>query len=258
MANPSRSEELQCLHARAAEICANTVSARSRAVYRNSYARFIVWLLTIRTSVNTDDANSIIFDRLPTDQKLLRTAVSMALDGDISQPPLSFQALGAEDFVVWLLTLCTTTGTQLSYSALNTHRAGLFNLFRVYKEGMSKALERGLSDHFKGLKRSIAEKTAAGSGQSMKVGKDPLQFDLYKFLCSSMLTDTSLEMVFSRTYRVVPQDHLGRDLGGMVPAAAAFVTKQGSDPVVGRHVTKAGQRDRTWMSIGRAGLYSCR
>ncbi|OWZ08080.1 hypothetical protein PHMEG_00019434, partial [Phytophthora megakarya] len=33
--------------------------------------------------------------------------------------------------------------------------------------------------------------------------QDPLQFDLYTFLCSSMLTDTSLDMVFSRTDMVV-------------------------------------------------------
>jgi hypothetical protein len=61
-------------------------------------------------------------------------------------------------------------------------RAGLFNLFRVYKESMSKTLERGLTDHFKGLKRTIAVETADGAGQPVKVGKDPLPFDLYQFL----------------------------------------------------------------------------
>ncbi|ETO60479.1 hypothetical protein F444_21339 [Phytophthora nicotianae P1976] len=91
------------------------------------------------------------FERLPTDQKLLRAAVSRALDGDITQPPLSFQELEAGDLVAWLPTLRTTAGAQLSFSASNTHRAGLFNLSRVYKERMSTTLEQGLTDHFRGL-----------------------------------------------------------------------------------------------------------
>ncbi|POM60627.1 LOW QUALITY PROTEIN: hypothetical protein PHPALM_30491 [Phytophthora palmivora] len=111
--------------------------------------------------------------------------------------------LRADDFVAWLLTLRTTVSTQLSFSALNTHSAGLFNLFRVYKEDMSKTLERGLGDHFKGLKRAIAKESATGAGQAMKLGKDPLPFDLYKFLGFSMLCDSSVDLVFARTYMVV-------------------------------------------------------
>ncbi|KAK1944211.1 hypothetical protein P3T76_004123 [Phytophthora citrophthora] len=68
---------------------------------------------------------------------------------------------------------------------------------------MPNKLERRLSDHFKGLKRSIAVGTAVGSGHAMKVGKDPLQYDLYKFICSEMLSDLSLDMVFSRTYMII-------------------------------------------------------
>lgn len=65
--------------------------------------------------------------------------------------PLEFAALTAKDFVTWLVTLERKDGGVLSYSsALNTHRASLFNLFRDYGYTMSKPLESELTNYFKG------------------------------------------------------------------------------------------------------------
>ncbi|POM74035.1 Hypothetical protein PHPALM_9059 [Phytophthora palmivora] len=135
MANPTLNEDLQALCA--AEIRANAVSARSRSVYQNSYARFISWLLSIRSPILRPSYASVMA-RLPTDQKVLRTAVTQALENNPSNPPIQFQELHVDVFVAWLLNLRTTVRTQLSFLAFNTRCAGLFNLFCAYKEDISK------------------------------------------------------------------------------------------------------------------------
>ncbi|KAG6963111.1 hypothetical protein JG688_00008304, partial [Phytophthora aleatoria] len=70
--------------------------------------------------------------------------------------PLVFDTLAAEDFATWLVTLKRRDSAELSYSALNNHRAGLFNLFRDFSKTMSKTLESELTTYFKSLKHKLA------------------------------------------------------------------------------------------------------
>jgi hypothetical protein len=63
---------------------------------------------------------------------------------------------------------------------------------------MSPTLEATLSNHFKGLKRKVAETIQAGVG-SCKVGKDPLSFSLYQYICKSMIQTSSRDVIFART-----------------------------------------------------------
>ncbi|EEY58877.1 uncharacterized protein PITG_11864 [Phytophthora infestans T30-4] len=76
-----------------------------------------------------------------------------------------------------LVTLKRKDGGALSYSALSTHRAGLFNLFRDF----SKTLETELTTYIKGLKRKLA-KDASNGVSEIKTGKDSLMLDLYRFM----------------------------------------------------------------------------
>lgn len=109
--------------------------------------------------------------------KSLRKIFKASVNGDQDNPPLQFEFLEAENLVVWLLTLRTLKGAPLSYSFMKTHRVGLFNLFREYGVDMPTQLEHEHSHHSRGPKRIISNETSTGSGQQMKVRKNPLKFD---------------------------------------------------------------------------------
>jgi hypothetical protein len=72
-------------------------------------------------------------------------------------------------------------------------------LFRDCGLMMSPTLEATLSNHFKGL---IAETIQAGVG-SCKVGKDPLSFSLYQYICKSMIQTNSRDVIFARAFLTV-------------------------------------------------------
>ncbi|ETN04950.1 hypothetical protein PPTG_14682 [Phytophthora nicotianae INRA-310] len=100
------------------QIRENTVTARSRTTYQNSYCHFL----------------ACSYGRELRKQST-RTYAST---------PLIFDTLAAEDFVIWLVTLKRKDDDALSYSALNTHRADLCDLFRDYGKTMSKRWSRSL------------------------------------------------------------------------------------------------------------------
>ncbi|KAK1939165.1 hypothetical protein P3T76_008549 [Phytophthora citrophthora] len=184
------------------DICENTVNARSRATYQNSYCRFLVW--TVRHKPHF--ASSLLLERLGDTSdyavQQLRARIKELVTQDCNSAPLKFDDLTAKGFVTWLVTLERKDGGSLSFSPLNTHRAGLFNLFRDYGHTMRKALESELTNYFKGLKHKLATDAANGD-TTIKTGKDPLMFDLYSFLCNKMLAHSSKEMPFAHTYLVI-------------------------------------------------------
>ena len=195
-----QSESFDNLRAKAQEIRANTVSKVSRRIYHQSYTRFISWLIVNKPVLIVPSFLEAIGE-IPADMSKLRDLVKVAMD-EGSNPPIHFDQLEAPDFVSWILSLKRHDGTNLSYSALNTHRSGLFNLFREYGLVMSQTLEKEISNHFKGLKRTIAASTATGV-EKIKVGKDPLSFEFFQFLCEELLRGDKREMIFARTYMII-------------------------------------------------------
>ncbi|ETO85828.1 hypothetical protein F444_00562 [Phytophthora nicotianae P1976] len=108
--------------------------------------------------------------------KQLRKRLKTHLNLDEDNPPLQFDVLQSDVFEAWLLTLEKRDGSTLSFSALKTHRAGLFNLYRDYGCEMSAAMEKDLRQYFKGLKREMA---------------------------IAFLQQTSKDMLFARAYMVI-------------------------------------------------------
>ncbi|KAF1779076.1 hypothetical protein GQ600_27271 [Phytophthora cactorum] len=74
-------------------------------------------------------------------------AIEALLDRDAANPPLLFDEVQTSVFGAWLLTLEKPDGSSLSYSALNTHRAGLFNLYRDYGRELSPAMENEMREY---------------------------------------------------------------------------------------------------------------
>ncbi|ETP50566.1 hypothetical protein F442_04154 [Phytophthora nicotianae P10297] len=136
------------------EIRENTVNPRSRTTYLNSYSRFLAWAAFNRQSyVSGGFIDTIGHVEDYTEQQLC-AHVKQKLAQDRTTPPLDFDKLQAQDFVTWLVTLKRRDGGPLSYSAPNTYRAALFNLYRDFGFTMAKTLESELANHFKGLKKA--------------------------------------------------------------------------------------------------------
>ncbi len=121
------------------QIRQNTVAANSRAIYTCSYVRFLLWIVR-----NKERWFLAFFWRLDTSQtdSALRRDIDEYTDGNIENPPIYFARVTANDLMSWLLALKNADGGSLSYSSYNTHRAGLFNLFRLYNVAMPNTLER--------------------------------------------------------------------------------------------------------------------
>ncbi|ETK88725.1 hypothetical protein L915_07060 [Phytophthora nicotianae] len=149
------------LEKKVAEIKRNRVSARSRAVYQNSYGRFVAWVVLHKPQLLTPAFAQRLGD--VSDLSIIQLRKTH-LNLDEANPPLQFDVLQSDVFEAWLLTLEKRDGSTLSFSALNTHRAGLFNLYRDYGCEMSVAMEKDLRQYFKGIKWEMA--TAAARGEA--------------------------------------------------------------------------------------------
>ncbi|KAH9105408.1 hypothetical protein AeMF1_018759 [Aphanomyces euteiches] len=160
-----------------------------------------------------------LFESVPFSEQDRTSLVKRHLNNPDCPRPIQFDRLTAPDFVTWLITLRRKNGENLSYSALNTHRSGLFNLFRKYGVIMSIELEKELSSHFKGLKRTIAKGGSDGL-EPINVGKDPLSIDTYQFLAKTLLGGVHIDMVFARTFMIIAWNLMCR-------AANAFGIKYG-------------------------------
>ena len=67
---------------------------------------------------------------------------------------------------------------------------------------MNPTLEFELANHFAGLKRTAAAAITNGQGP-IKVGNDPLPFDLYRFLAKTFLRQSSKEYAFGHNFMVM-------------------------------------------------------
>ena len=193
---------MDLLLAEVAEIRANTVAPNSRLIYANSMARFIHWLL----ENNPDAVCEDFIDALEAKGGQTKENVKWLLNNH-EVPPFSFGRFDAKIFMAWIVSLRTSGGERPGYQSYNSHRSALFNLFRDYGETMSPFLVREMANNFKGflfnagLKRTATQAIGRGDG-SVKVGKDPLPFGLYKFLCQEFLKESGRELVFAQCFMV--------------------------------------------------------
>ena len=115
------------------QVRTNTMSKSSREVYKRSYGRFLTWIAKSKPDLLSPTFEARLGNISELDDLSLRIKVKQLLSDFPEDLPIKFEILEASFFVSWLLTLKKVDGKPLSYSALNTHRAGLFNFFRDYK-----------------------------------------------------------------------------------------------------------------------------
>jgi hypothetical protein len=136
-------------------------------------------------------------------------AIKEILRSKPSNPPLKFGDLTAAQFVTWLVTLKKSNASKPGTSTYALHRAALFNLYRDFHFTMSKELETELSNHFKGLRRQVARDISNGE-EEIRVGKDPLPFGLYKFMCKEMLVAQEKDYIFARCFMIFSWNLMAR------------------------------------------------
>ncbi|KAG7371051.1 protein-L-isoaspartate O-methyltransferase [Nitzschia inconspicua] len=108
--------------------------------------------------------------------------------------PVKFKDFNVQDFMEWIVSVRKEDGSTPTSSTYNCHRAGLFNLFRDYKQDIAP-LQSELKTHFRGLQRTKTQALANGEG-GVKIGKDALEFALYKSLCLLLMKSAKPDYVF--------------------------------------------------------------
>lgn len=177
------------------------VSVKSRSAYRRTLERYIAWLAAERCDRLTPALRSALGDRQgPEARRVVHNYLEA--DQDHLQPPIMFDELQAEEFIEWLLSLKKRDGNECGFSTFNDHLAGLFNLFREYKQLMSAFLQSELLICFRGLKRTVAERAADGT-MKIKTGKDLLSFELYSTLCDATTQMEGKDILFARTFLIL-------------------------------------------------------
>jgi len=175
----------------------NLVSKKSKGVYNGSMLKFLPWMVeNKRELVNPEFA--LRYDLAGNKKLFLKTALQNAPN----DPPIFFEALTAEVFLTWIVSLRKNDGEKPGGQTYASHRSGLFDLFRSFKVTMSLELQSELKNHYKGLKRTIASNIAAG-GTKIKSGKDPLSISLYRFLGLEVLRMDNRDSVFARTFMIL-------------------------------------------------------
>ncbi|ETN08401.1 hypothetical protein F442_09167 [Phytophthora nicotianae P10297] len=86
------------LEKKVAEIKRNTVSARSRAVYQNSYGRFVAWVVLHKPQLMTPAFAQRLGDVSDLSIKQLRKRLKTHLNLDEANPPLQFDVLQSDVF----------------------------------------------------------------------------------------------------------------------------------------------------------------
>lgn len=182
----------------AAAIRANAISTASRRIYHNSNIRFLLYLYEHESSLLT----SFLKDKLTqtNSEKQQKKEIEAFLEQNID-PPIIFSNLTAPVIIKWVRTIKNKKNENLGYSASNIHRSAVFNLFRKYHQTMSEQLRSELCQHYRGLKRLIAEQTSLGM-HNIKVGKDHLKFDFFRFICFEMF-HMPREFVFARFFLTI-------------------------------------------------------
>jgi hypothetical protein len=170
-----------------------TIAAGSRTNYTNNSAKFLMWSCKRPALVGKP-----LPPFAPHPVFTVASAKAALLKPEKRRPPVCFENITAKHFVEFLVQQKKRDGTKLGMSGMSTHRSALYNMFRDFEVTMPRVLESELKTYFKGLKRRNAKDLAEGGGR-VKVGKDPLDHSLYRWLCKQLLRSAKSEAIFSLT-----------------------------------------------------------
>jgi hypothetical protein len=179
------------------------IAEKSKIVYINSSIKFLTWLFVNKRDVLTEAfLDHVRLNMLPNQIEPKRASVKQYIDQNMGLP-LHFNRITADIFMAWISSYLKPDGGYYKFATYNTLRSSLNFLFiRYTSDAPPVTIVTKLKGYFKALKRRCANNLQAGI-DSLKVGKDPLRFDLYKFFGNILIKDVKKDMMIARTFLIV-------------------------------------------------------
>ncbi|KAG7340343.1 hypothetical protein IV203_023886 [Nitzschia inconspicua] len=137
----------------------NTISKKSRDVYDGSIAQMLKWFYDNKRHLLTEQ-----FIQYGITYGFAKADIRRFLADAPSNAPVKFEDFNVQDFMEWIVSVRKEDGSTPTYSTYNCRRAGLFNLFRDYKQDIAP-LQSELKTHFRGLQRTKTQALANGEGR---------------------------------------------------------------------------------------------
>ena len=185
--------DLDHLQREARRIRNNNITQGSRNSYQARQVDFLQWYLKHMQHLLNPAFIQLFEDNSPSKKDVLDYLLS-----ENAVFPLLPQ-FSCQDFACWLVSLEKKDKSRIGYSALNSRRSALMDLYHQFQEPIPDNLKNDLGVFYSGLKRDGAVSAAKGE-VTVKVGKDPLEFSLYCELGLFMLQQESPEYIFGHLY----------------------------------------------------------
>lgn len=116
---------------------------------------------------------------------------------DSTCPPINFEALDVDVFSVYVVTLKKKDGvSNVQAGSCNRVRCALMGVARDHGFVFDGSFKQQLASDFRCLKRAKAQQQVRGE-LSLKNAKQPMEFSLFRSLCSSLLQSTSKNALFA-------------------------------------------------------------
>ena len=183
------------------------IAPRSRASYRSSTVRYLQWMMINKRHLVCDAFASAVSTE--SDGTPSVAAIKHLLEAAPANPPLHFENLAAVDFLSWVMSLKKDNGSYHTFATYAGHRSALTNLYRDYGRTIPSQMQDLIAGYYAGFARTIARSIGCGDAE-IKVGKDPLPYSLYRKIAGEMLSSSSRDMIFARTFMILSWNLMSR------------------------------------------------
>jgi integrase len=129
----------------------------------------------------------------------IKAFIAESVENAPVDPPLHFDRITARSFLKWICSLKKENGEIPSAASYKLHRSALYDLFRKYRLAYPPELELELKHHYSDLLRQAALHASHGEGK-VQVGKEPLEFSLFKEIAKRLIKSSSTETIFAQCF----------------------------------------------------------
>jgi len=187
------------LDAEVDEIHNHTTSDKTKKVYRSKQVQFILFLhKRHREALSPEFLQAA--DAF--DESGLHAFIKKIVEERKSPSPILFASLQARHVSRFVVSLKRSDSSRATPAVHSAARSAVSDYFRSYDFVPPKKMAQNLATLFRGLRRKTAMETSKGNGKAY-IGKKPLEFSLYAFLCKELLKAGSTEALFLHTMMVI-------------------------------------------------------
>lgn len=188
MATPAPAQYIQS--AAVAAVHNASRAENTKALYLSALRRLITWLKDNHPELLVEEYQSL-------DVSILKSVDALKTAG------FPFTQLFHHNlFEAYLTALRTKKGKPLEPTSLNSHRSAVNFVYTTFTKDVPSGFSTSLKTYFAGAKRQSAKRKQDGDGK-VEVGKKPLSFELYRFLCGELLKCHTSGSIFAHAVLTV-------------------------------------------------------